>query len=114
MPDRMTDRRNPMQSSQVAGLLRRIAPGASMMAIGLGILAASPASAADEQCRAIKSDKDRLACFDRGAVSTQSGTREARPATDKKAEGGFVDPAELLKTENDKVAARLKGICRGC
>lgn len=84
------------------------------MAIGLSILAASPTSAADEQCRAIKSDKGRLTCFDRGTPSAQSGKRDALPATDKKAEGAFVDPAELLKIENDKVAARLKGICRGC
>jgi hypothetical protein len=117
-----------MQSSQFVGLLPRFAPRfvgiprkvadllrpAGMMAIGLSILAISPTSAADEQCRSIKSDKGRLACFDQGASSAKSGSREARPATDQKAEGGFVDPAEWLRTENDKVAARLKGICRGC
>ena len=85
-----------------------------MMAMGLSILAISPASAADEQCRAIKSEKGRLACFDREASSAKSSNRDARPAPEQKAEGAFVDPAELLRIENDKVAARLKGICRGC
>ena len=85
-----------------------------MMAIGLSILAISPAFAAGEQCHSIKSDKDRLACFDRGMPSAQSSNSEARPATDQKAKGAFVDPAEWLSGENDKVAARLKGICRGC
>jgi hypothetical protein len=103
-----------MQSSQFAGLLARLASGVGMMAIGLSILAASPTFAADEQCGSIKSDKARLACFDRGAASVQRGKKEVQPATDKKADGKFVDPAELLKAENDKVAARLKGICRGC
>lgn len=107
------DRRDPMQRSKFAGLLRRLASGAGMMAIGLSILAASPASAAEGQCRSVKSDKDRLACFDREAPSAHS-FGEARPATDQKIEGGFIDPVEWLKSENDKVATRLKGICRGC
>jgi predicted RNA methylase len=116
-----------MQSSQFAGPLTRFASrfvgvplevtdlvcGAGMMAIGLSILAISPTFAADEQCHAIKSDKGRLACFDREASSAKSGNREARPATAQK-EGAFVDPAEWLRSENDKVADRLKGICRGC
>jgi hypothetical protein len=103
-----------MQSSQFAGLLKRFALGAGMIATGLSILAVSPASAADEQCRSIKSDKGRLACFDREGSSARSSDTKARPATDKKAAGAFVDPVELLRTENDKVAARLKGVCRGC
>jgi hypothetical protein len=85
-----------------------------MMAIGLSILAVSPTSAAGEQCGSITSDKDRLACFDRGTPSAQGSNREARPPADQKAKGAFVDPAEWMSKENDKVAARLKGICRGC
>ena len=87
---------------------------ASATAIGLTILAISPVSAADEQCRSIKSDKERLACFERGVPSSQSSNREAATATDRRPDGSFVDPVDWLKTENDKVAARLKGICRGC
>jgi hypothetical protein len=85
-----------------------------MIAVGLSILTISPTSAADEQCRSIKSDMTRLACFDRAASSAQSSNKEAHPATDQKVGGAFVDPAEWLRAENDKVAARLKGICRGC
>jgi hypothetical protein len=96
-------------ASKIADLLWR----ASIIAIGLGSLAISPTSAADEQCHSIKSDKGRLACFDRGPPFVQSN-REARPATEPKVGGAFVDPAEWLRDENDKVAARLKGICRGC
>jgi len=51
---------------------------ASIIAIGLGSLAISPTSAADEQCHSIKSDKGRLACFDRGPPFVQS-SRETRP-----------------------------------
>lgn len=103
-----------MRSAEITGLLVRFASGASITAIGLSILVASPMSAAEAQCRAIKSDKDRLACFDRGTASAQTGNKEIRPVTDQKATGAFVDPAEWLSGENDKVAARLKGICRGC
>ena len=65
----------PMQSSLIVGLCA--------ISIGLSILATSPASAVDEQCRSIKSDKGRLACFDREASSTQRGNTEARPTTDQ-------------------------------
>jgi hypothetical protein len=103
-----------MQRSQFTGLLTRFASGASMMAIGLSILATSPTAAAEAQCRSIKSDKDRLAWFDRRTPSDQSDNRDVLLVTDQKATGAFVDPAEWLSGENDKVAARLKGICRGC
>ena len=83
-------------------------------AIGLSLLPGSPVSAAGEPCRAIKSEKERLACFDRGVPAAQGGNAPARPATDPRAAPPFVDPAEWMKDENDKVAARLKGICRGC
>jgi hypothetical protein len=121
------NRKNLMPSSQCAGL-KSFASGflgvsqdvayllwaASMIAVGLSILAISPTSAADEQCHSIKSDMARLACFDRAASSVRSSSKEARPATDQQVGGAFVDPAEWLRAENDKVAARLKGICRGC
>jgi hypothetical protein len=85
-----------MQRSRLPGLLERFASISAMTAIGLGILAASPASAAGEQCRSIKSDKGRLACFDRDGSSARSSDAEARPAIDKKAAGAFVDPVDLL------------------
>jgi hypothetical protein len=116
-----------MHRSRFAGALKGVAPGAArapreagqlllagMVAIGLSLVPGSPASAAGEPCRAIKSEKERLACFDRGVPAAQGGNAPARPATDPRAAPPFVDPAEWMKDENDKVAARLKGICRGC
>src|SRR3954470_12186982 len=116
-----------MHCSRLAGALKGVAPGAvraprkagqlllaGMVAIGLSLLPGSPVSAAGEPCRGIKSEKERLACFDRGVPAAQGGNAPARPATDQRAAPPFVDPAEWMKDENDKVAARLKGICRGC
>lgn len=126
MPDRRTNRKNLMRGFQFAGLLKPSTSGVlgasrklahllwGAIAIGLSILAISPTYSADEQCRSIKSDKGRLACFDRGAPSAQSSDSSALRATDQKTGGAFIDPVEWLRTENDKVAARLKGICRGC
>jgi hypothetical protein len=82
----------------------------SILMVGLSVLATSPAFAATELCRSIGSDKERLACFDREASQDK---RQAKP-TSETAAPTFVDPVEALKTENDKVSARLRGICRGC
>jgi type VI secretion system VasI family protein len=79
--------------------------------IGLIVLAASPAFAAPESCRSIAAEKERLACFDRAAAPAQGSQRQAKA---KEAGSRFVDPVDSLKAENDKVSARLKGICRGC
>ena len=116
-----------MHCSRLAGALKAVAPGAAraprkagqlllagLVAIGLSLVPVAPMSAAGESCRAIKSEKERLACFDRGAPAAQGGNAPARPATDQRAAPPFVDPAEWMKDENDKVAGRLKGICRGC
>jgi hypothetical protein len=84
-----------------------------MLMMGLSVLATSPVFAATELCRSIGSDKERLACFDRETSPVQANKRQTRP-TEETAAPTFVDPVEALKTENDKVSARLKGICRGC
>jgi type VI secretion system VasI family protein len=81
--------------------------------IGLSILAASPAFAAAERCRTIAAEKERLACFDRAAAPAQGDKRQAG-AKEEGTGSKFVDPVDSLKAENDKVSARLKGICRGC
>jgi hypothetical protein len=128
MQDRTPNRKRLMHTSQPARLRKLFASisvripkkaagllcAAAMMAIGLIVPVIAPASAANEPCRGIKSDRDRLACFDRGVASVQGDKGPARPATGQKTEGAFVDPADLLRIENDRVAARLKGICRGC
>lgn len=55
----------------------------------------------------------RLACFDSEASAVQANKRQAKAT--KEANGStFGDRVESLKAENDKVSARLKGICRGC
>lgn len=84
-----------------------------MLMVGLAVLAISPALAATERCRSIRSDKERLACFDSEVSAVQANELQDKPT--KKADGStYVDPVDSLKAENDKVSARLKGICRGC
>jgi len=82
-----------------------------LLIIGLSVLAISPVLAATEICRAVTSEQERLACFDRESSPVQGSKRQAKEeATGSK----FVDPVDSLKAENDRVSARLKGICRGC
>jgi hypothetical protein len=83
-----------------------------LLVIGLSVLAVSPVFAATESCRSIAADKERLACFDRAAPPAQGSKRQAK--AEEAAGSKFVDPVDSLKAENDKVSARLKGICRGC
>jgi hypothetical protein len=84
-----------------------------MLMVGLSILGTSPVLAATELCRSIRSDKERLACFDSEAVAVQGNKQQAEAA--KQTDGStFVDPMESWKVENDRVTARLKGVCRGC
>ena len=61
----------------------------------------------------MESNKERLACFEREASAPEKNKQKTK-ATDEKATRTFVDPVDALKIENDKVSARLKGICRGC
>lgn len=84
-----------------------------MMIIALGILVTTPAFSASDNCRSIRSDTARLACFDKQSTPVAADNRQAR-TTKESSESKLVDPADLLKAENDRVAARLKGICRGC
>jgi hypothetical protein len=84
-----------------------------MMIIALGVLVTTPAFSASDNCRSIRSDSARLACFDKQAIPVAADNRQIKTA--KESSGSkFVDPADLLQAENDRVAARLKGICRGC
>ena len=86
---------------------------ARLLLIGLSLLTTSPVFATTELCRSIGADKERLACFDREASPVQASNRQAK-AAEETTGSKFVDPVESFKTENDKVSARLKGICRGC
>ena len=84
-----------------------------ILMVGLSILVSSPVFATVEQCRSIGPDKERLACFDKEAPPVLGNKQQAKAAKEP-AGSTFVDPVESLKAENDKVSARLKGICRGC
>ena len=84
-----------------------------LLIIGLCVLANTPVFAATENCRSIPAEKQRLACFDREASPAQVSKKQAK-APEATTGSKFVDPVDSLKAENDKVSARLKGICRGC
>jgi hypothetical protein len=78
--------------------------------LAIGMLAASPASAKSAKCGATGTDQAGQACADKPAAPAASSTKQPGTGTDDK----FRDPLDLLKIENDKLSARLKGICRGC
>ena len=59
---------------------------------------------ATESCDAIKNSMVRQRCPDRQA--TESATKRSTVAT--------VDPIEALKEEDNRLAKKLRGICRGC
>jgi hypothetical protein len=84
-----------------------------MLMVGMAVLAVLPVLAAPERCLSIRLDKERLACFDGEASAAQANKQQAK-AKKEPDKSTFVDPVESLKAENDKVGARLKGICRGC
>ena len=70
------------------------------------ILSAVPAFAEVSPCGTLKSRKDRDACVARQAADKQTRSDEA--------EGKVIDPIERMKIDDDKLAKRLQGICRGC
>jgi hypothetical protein len=80
---------------------------------GLSLLGILPTVARAELCSAIRSDRQRLACFDREASRTEAN---ARPTSGNltKPELPIIDPVDWLKAENDKLSMRLRGICRDC
>ena len=64
-----------------------------VLMVGMAVLAISPVLAATERCRSIRSDKERLACFDSEASAAQANKRQAKAK--KEADGStFVDPVE--------------------
>jgi hypothetical protein len=67
------------------------------------------AFAGSEQCRLIKLSLERQACYDRQS-SSPGAKREPGLSDNPK----MMDSVEILKLEDDRLAKRLKGICRGC
>jgi hypothetical protein len=82
-----------------------------VMLAGLALLVVLPTAARAELCGAIRSDRERLACFDRAASKTEADRNPPSPA---KIPLLIVDPVDWLKAENEKLSMRLRGICRGC
>ena len=84
-----------------------------IMFAALVFLAVLPAASGAKLCSTIKSDRERLACFDREASRAEPGER---PTSGSPTKPGLaiIDPVDLLKAENEKLSMRLRGICRGC
>ena len=69
-------------------------------------LGAGTAFAETGQCRQINSKKERSACYERQATAKQARSESSNPQ--------MYDAIEQMKIEDDRLAKRLKGICRGC
>jgi hypothetical protein len=78
---------------------------------GLALLGVLPTVARAELCGEIRSNRERLACFDREASKMKANRKPTSPA---KAPLSTIDPVDWLKAENEKLSMRLRGICRGC
>jgi len=74
-----------------------------LLAATLGV---STAFAETGECRQINSRKERNACHERQAAASQARSESSNPK--------MYDAIEQMKIEDDRLAKRLKGICRGC
>jgi hypothetical protein len=74
----------------------------------------SPALAASRHCANIKPGSERQACEDGSAKSIKPGSIAAKREPGLSDNAKMIDSVELLKQEDDRVAKRLQGICRGC
>ena len=74
----------------------------------IGLLFVASSVTAAEDCIRIKKSSAMLVCMDKQSVANEKRIAAEKPKS------AFVDPTEALRAENDKVTARLKGICRGC
>ena len=73
----------------------------------------SPAVAASKHCANIKPGSERQACEDgRAGLIKPGSTAKREPGLSDNPK--MIDSVELLKQEDDRVAKRLQGICRGC
>ena len=71
-----------------------------------------PAIAQTSQCQSIPKASDRLACYDRAAPPAGKSRNAATSAAAlPPPELGSSDP---LSTENARLDAKIKNICRGC
>jgi len=75
---------------------------------------ASPAFAGSKSCTNLKPGSERQACEDSKAGSIKPGSTAAKREPGLSDNPKMIDSVELLKQEDDRVAKRLQGICRGC
>ena len=92
------------------------------LAISLTILCLLPRTvmAQTADCRTIPEAADRLACYDRTALSSPlEKPAMTKPATAQTTQKAAPDEqpaplADLLAAENARLDAKIKSICRGC
>ena len=89
-------------------VMKTLACAAFAVLLGGGEVLAASRDAASGQCRFIQSRKDRNACYEH-----HSAAAAKRPATGSD-NTKMIDAVEQMKLEDDRLAKRLQGICRGC
>jgi len=85
----------------LSGITKRLA-----LLLLAAILSTSAAFAAAPACQSLKARKDRDACHARQAAARQTGSEAPN--------GKMIDAIEQMKIDDDRLARRLQGICRGC
>ena len=73
-----------------------------------------PAFAGSKHCPDIKPGLERQACEDGKPGSIKAGSTVAKREPGLSDNPEMMDSVEILKLEDDRLAKRLKGICRGC
>ena len=91
-----------MKIARIATLMKSLILISALGAFVPAALAAGP------NCRTIESTGQRLACYDAAFPPSKSKKPEANVAV---APGEYKDP---FVAEEDRTAAKLKNICRGC
>jgi hypothetical protein len=74
------------------------------------------AAAQSADCRSIAKATDRLACYDKASPpEAVEKPARAKPTLPKQTAGDSKAPlADMLATENSRLDAHIKNICRGC
>ena len=86
----------------MSGITKRLA-----LVLLATILSTGAAFAETSRCQGFKSRKDRDACHARQAA-------DARQVRSQEPNGKMIDSIEQMKIDDDRLAKRLQGICRGC
>lgn len=75
------------------------------------LLGSTPVLAATTQCRQIQSRKERNTCYEQQQQQKSVAAKRAPTGSDN---NKMIDAVEQMKVEDDRLAKRLQGICRGC